>query len=109
MYNIAMQNDAEKISQLEQRIAALEERLAQLADKQQRDVKALLGCDDVLHKHRRAMLAEMTDAFDRIAHIELTLFPHLPRDIKHLNDVIGDQDAKAYNPLDFRDPSKKSR
>src|ERR1700733_9611909 len=104
-----MQNDNEKIRQLEQKIAALEEGLAELADKHQRDVKALMGCDDILDKHRKAMHAELNDAFERIAHLELTLFPHLPRDINHLNDVIGDQDTKAYNPLDFRDPSKKSR
>ena len=104
-----MPNDADKIRQLEQRIAALEERLAKLSEKHQRDVKALMGCDDVLDKHRKAMLAELNDAFERIAHIELTLFPHLPKDIDHLNKVIGDQDTTAYNPLDFRDPSKKSR
>ena len=104
-----MPNDADKIRQLEQRIVALEERLAKLSERHQRDVKALMGCDDVLDKHRKAMHAELNDAFERIAHIELTLFPHLPRDINHLNDVIGDQDTKAYNPLDFRDPSKKSR
>jgi predicted nucleic acid-binding Zn-ribbon protein len=104
-----MLNDVDKIRQLEQRIAALEERLAKLSEKHQRDVKALMGCDDVLDKHRKAMLAELNDAFERIAHIELTLFPHLPKDIDHLNKVIGDQDTKAYNPLDFRDPSKKSR
>ncbi len=101
-------NDAE-IAALTAKITDLEARLAKLADKHKRDVKALMGCDDVLDKHRKAMHAELNDAFERIAHIELTLFPHLPRDINHLNDVIGDQDTKAYNPLDFRDPSKKSR
>ena len=108
-YNRAMQNNDEKIHNLEQKVAALEERLAKLIQKHQRDVKALMGCEDVLDKHRKAMHAELNDAFERIAHIELILFPHLPRDINHLNDVIGDQDTKAYNPLDFRDPSKKSR
>ena len=104
-----MSNDADKIRELERKIGALEERLSTLGEKHQRDVKALMGCDDVLDKHRKAMLAELNDAFERIAHIELTLFPHLPRDINHLSKVIGDQDTKAYNPLDFRDPSKKSR
>jgi uncharacterized protein with von Willebrand factor type A (vWA) domain len=104
-----MQNNDEKIRHLEQKVTALEERLAKLTEKHQRDVKALMGCDDVLDKHRKAMQAELNDAFERIAHIELTLFPRLPRDINQLNDVIGDQDTKAYNPLDFRDPSRKSR
>jgi len=104
-----MSNSETEIAQLRAKVADLEARLAALTDKHQRDVKALMGCNDVLDKHRRVMLAEMNDAFERIAHIELTLFPNLPRDINHLNDVIGDQDTKAYNPLDFRDPSKKSR
>jgi hypothetical protein len=101
-------NDTE-IAALKAKITDLEARLAALADKHQRDVKAVMGCDDVLDKHRKAMHAELNDAFERIAHIELTLFPNLPKDIDHLNDVIGDQDTKAYNPLDFRDLSRKSR
>lgn len=104
-----MSNSEMEIAELRAKVADLEARLAALTDRHQRDVKALMGCDDVLDKHRQTMLAEMNDAFERIAHMELTLFPHLPRDIGHLNKVIGDQDTKAYNPLDFRDPSKKSR
>lgn len=104
-----MSNTETEIAELRAKVADLEARLVTLTDKHQRDVKALMGCDEILDKHRKAMLAELTDAFDRIAHIELTLFPHLPKDIGHLNKVIGDQDTKAYNPLDFRDPPKKSR
>src|SRR5271168_3934960 len=109
MYNVAMTNNDTEITALKAKIADLEAQVAKLGEKHQRDVKALMGCDDVLDKHRKAMHAELNDAFERIAHIELTLFPNLPKDINHLNDVIGDQDTKAYNPLDFRDPSKKSR
>src|SRR5580692_9979244 len=104
-----MTNTDTEIAALKAKIADLEAQLVKLTDKQQRDVKALMGCDAVLDKHRKATDAELNDAFERIAHIELTLFPHLPRDINHLNDAIGDQDTKAYNPLDFRDRSKKSR
>jgi len=104
-----MSNSENEITELRAKVADLEAQLAKLTEKHQRDVKALMGCDDVLDKHRKAMHAELNDAFERIAHIELTLFPRLPRDIDHLNNVIGDQDTKAYNPLDFRDVSKKSR
>jgi len=38
-----MQNDDKATRRLEERIAVLEDRLAKLADKQQRDVKALLA------------------------------------------------------------------
>lgn len=103
-----MSNSENEIAELRAKVADLKAQLAKLTEKHQRDVKALMGCDDVLDKHRKAMHAELNDAFERIAHIELTLFPHLPKDINHLNDVIGHQDTKAYNPLDFRDPSKKS-
>jgi hypothetical protein len=104
-----MENGDEKIRQLEQKIASLEDRLAKLAEKQQRDVTALLGCEDIHDKHRKLLSAELEDAFQRIINIELTLFPRLPANIRHLNRVIGDQEPKAYNPLDFRDRSKKSR
>jgi hypothetical protein len=104
-----MTNPNEEMKLLRATIADLEIRLEKLAEQHRRDIKALMGCDDVLNKHRKAMHAELNDAFERIAHLELTLFPHLPEAIKHLNDVIGDQETKAYNPLDFRDPSKNPR
>src|SRR5437764_11543498 len=103
-----MTNNDTEIAALKAKIADLEARLAKLTDKHQRDVKALMGCDDILDKHRKAMHAELTDAFERIKKIELSLFPHLAHDIDDLNRVIGEGDTKAYNPLDFRDPSKKS-
>jgi hypothetical protein len=107
-----MQNHADKkIAQLERRVADLEQRLATLSEKQQRDVTALMGCDEVLNKHRKLNDAELADAFARIVKLELTVFPHLARDMTDLNRMIGDgdDDQKAYNPLDFRDPTKKPR
>src|SRR5580704_16594219 len=93
---------------LRAKVTQLETCLEQLTTKQQRDVKALMGLDDILDKHRKAMKSELNDALERVAHIELTLFPHLPKDLSHLNGLIGDHETKAYNPLDFRDRSKKS-
>jgi hypothetical protein len=98
-----------EIALLKANVEQLGTRLEELAERHRRDFKLSMRWDDVLDKHRRAMNAELNDALERIAHLELTLFPHLPRALRHLNDVIGDQDTKAYNPLDFRDPSKKSR
>jgi hypothetical protein len=102
------ENDSD-IALLKATIALLGARLDELSEQHRRDFKLSMRWDDVLDKYRRVMDAELSDALERIAHLELTLFPHLPRAIRHLNDVIGDQDTKAYNPLDFRDPSKKSR
>jgi hypothetical protein len=101
-----MANNDTDIAALKAKIADLEAQLAKLTDKHQRDVKALMGCDDVLDKHRKINDAELTDAFERIKKLELTVFPHLPGDITDLNRVIGDGDTKAYNPLDFRDRNK---
>jgi hypothetical protein len=98
----------QEIILLKATVARLEGRLAELAEQHQRDIQISMRFDDVLNKHRKAMDAELNDALERIAHLELTLFPRLAKSIKHLNDVIGDEDTKAYNPLDFRDPSKKS-
>jgi hypothetical protein len=99
----------QEIILLKATVVRLESRLVELAEQHRREIKALVGCDDILDKHRKAMDAELNNALERIAHLELTLFPRLAKSIKHLNDVIGEEDTKAYNPLDFRDPSKKSR
>ena len=104
-----MTNNDPEITALKAKIAELETQFTKLTDKHQRDVKALMGCDDVLDKHRRANDAELTDAFERIIKLELSVFPHLADDINDLNRAIGAGDTKAYNPLDFRDRSKKPR
>jgi hypothetical protein len=98
-----------EIELLRTKVAELETRLEQLSVKHQRDVKALLGCDDIHDKHRKVIEADLEDAFERIKHVELTLYPNLMRDMRHLYRVIGDHEPKAYNRLDFRDRSKKSR
>jgi predicted nucleic acid-binding Zn-ribbon protein len=103
-----MTNDDTEIADLKAKIADLEAQLTKLANKHQRDVKALMGCDDVLSKHRKAMNAELNDAFERIINLELTVFPHLSGDITRLNRLIGEGDQRAYNPLDFRDRIKKT-
>jgi hypothetical protein len=84
-----MSNSENEIAELRAKVADLEAQLAKLTEKHQRDVKALMGCDDVLDKHRKAMHAELNDAFERIAHIELTLFPRLPRDITGAGSLVG--------------------
>jgi hypothetical protein len=103
-----MTNNDTELAALKAKIVDLEAQLDKLTDKHQRDVNALMGCDDVLDKHRKVTDAELDDAFERIKKIELTVFPHLVSDITDLNRVIGDHETKAYNPLDFRDPTKKS-
>jgi hypothetical protein len=104
-----MSNNEADINELRAKVADLEARLAGLTDKHQRNVTALMGCDAVLDKHRKLNDAELTDAFERIKKLELTIFPHLAGDIADLNRVIGNDERKAYNPLDFRDRQKKPR
>jgi hypothetical protein len=102
-------NNETEIAELRTKIVDLEARLVRLTEKHQRDVRALMGCDDVLDKYRKVNDAELADAFDRIIKLELSVFRHLADDIIDLNRVIGDGHPKAYNPLDFRDRSKKPR
>jgi len=104
-----MNNADHQIKQLQAKVAQLEARLEQLDKKYQRSVNALMGLHDVLDKRCTVMDAESADAFERIKHVELTLYPNLMKDMRHLYRVIGDHEPKAYNRLDFRDRSKKSR
>jgi hypothetical protein len=104
-----MTSSDEQIKLLHEKVAQLESRLEQLDKKYQRSVNALMGLHDVLDKNRKVMEADLEDAFERIKHVELTLYPNLMRDMRHLYRVIGNHEPKAYNRLDFRDRSKKSR
>lgn len=103
-----MDSPDDKIKQLEERVADLEARLAELADKEARDVKALMAYDDTLDLQHLTVLAELTDAVDRILHIELLMFPKLHKAIDNLYEAMsGDSDTRFYNPLDFRGMLKK--
>lgn len=104
-----MTEQDDQIATLSARVAELEASLAKLTEKQQRDTNALMGCDEVLNKHRKLNDAELTDAFERIVKLETTVFPHLVRDITDLNRIIGEDNKEAFNPLDFRDRGKKPR
>jgi len=101
-----MTDERDDIRALRLKVADLEARLELLAEKQTRDVNALMDCDDILDKHRKVKDAELADAFDRIINLELHSFPHLATDIAELNRILGDGDEKVYNPFDFRDRRK---
>jgi len=96
-----------EISILKIKVAGLEQRLEKLLLEHKKGIHSFVRADDVLHNHRRVITAELADAFDRIIKLELMMYPRLVRDMDHLHAVIGDREAKAYNPLDFRDPTKK--
>ena len=102
-----MDDSQEQISELTSKVERLEVCLEKLNQEHKKTIQALILCDEVLHNHRKAMSAELADAFDRIIGLELKAYPHLVEDIGHLHAVIGDRETKAYNPLDFRDPTKR--
>jgi hypothetical protein len=49
----------------------------------------------------------LEEAFDRLKHVELTLFPNLADDMTQLNRILGNRNAKPRDPLDRRDAEKK--
>ncbi len=81
-------------------------------DKLERDFRSLsksfVGCEELDAITRRITKNDLRYGFERIKNLELTVFPNLRTDITALADIIGDDDAKAYNPHDFRGPKSKA-
>jgi hypothetical protein len=106
---------------LKDRLKRSEARHAELSKKYEKLVERLDRIDEdslrigELLNERVKFLAEqqevimelMEDAFDRIKNVELTLFPNLASDIKHLYGILGTRPVKRRDPLDRRDPQKK--
>jgi len=88
---------AEKFSELEAVIMVLAETL-------DKEIKHNANMDRLNTELRKLIERDVVDAFERIKNIELKFFPNLASDISHLNDVIGETDGKAWNPLDHRKP-----
>lgn len=99
------------IDSLRKRIEQLETDFKTLDAKHNRAVDALAGYDQLLNQHCKLLDKEMTDAFERIKYLEVKVYPGLLDDITQIENVIGEADDKALNPLDSRDgtkyPSKK--
>lgn len=104
MYNNTMENSADEIKTLKEKVSHLEARLEELITDYRKVVRSLGGYDELLNKHCKILDKEMVDAFDRIQNIELKLFPHMARDIHHLRQIIGDRGDEPENPLDERKP-----
>jgi hypothetical protein len=97
-----MTNTEDEISSLNHKLARLEARLEELGTDYRKVVRALSDYDQLQDKHCNLLETELGDAFERIKHIEFTLFPNLGRDITQLHDIFGDCEDKALNPLDHR-------
>src|ERR1700736_2922224 len=95
-------NHQAQIDELRQKIARLEARLEELGTDYRKVVRSLGRYDELNAKHCNMLEKELADAFERIKHIELTLFPNLMPDITRLHGIIGDVEDKADNPLDHR-------
>lgn len=80
----------------------LRQRLMALEDKLERVIILSKNMDQLNAKHCTLLSREVHEAFDRIKHLELTVFPNLARDIQDVHDIIGEGENKADNPLDHR-------
>ena len=61
-----------------------------------------MGFDQLLDRHCKMIEREVREAFERIKHLELSLFPNLGTDIVAVRDIIGEGEDRAENPLDRR-------
>jgi hypothetical protein len=86
-----------KIGQLEAAVHGLTEKL-------EKEIKHNVNMDRLNTELRKLIETDVIDAFERIKNIELKFFPNLAGDITRVNDIIGEADPKAWNPLDRRKP-----
>jgi len=96
-------NNNEQISMLQQRVRELEAQIEKLNARANRIVKLGMDFDQLNSRHCKILDREVREAFDRIKHLELTLFPNLGHDIRAVHDIIGEGEDRADNPLDHRD------
>lgn len=99
-----MNTDNNDMIALTKRVAELELRIVELRSDLRRYVKAFVVCDDIQDKFRRLADRDITDLFERLARVELALFPDLPKDLSAVDNIIGPGDGKAYHSEDFRKP-----
>jgi len=91
-------------NELAEKLGELETVVRTLAEKLDQEIRHNANMDRLNTELRKLVENEVIDAFARIKNIELKLFPNLASDISHLNDVIGEGDGRAWNPLDHSKP-----
>jgi hypothetical protein len=92
------------LNELVARIAHLEMDIEGLTLKLEKEIKHNANMDRLNTELRKLIENDVIDAFERIKNIELKFFPNLAGDIMRLNGIIGEDDGKAWNPLDQRKP-----
>jgi regulator of replication initiation timing len=92
------------LNELVARIAHLEMDIEGLTLKLEKEIKHNANMDRLNTELRKLIENDVIDAFERIKNIELKVFPNLAGDIMRLNGIIGEDDGKAWNPLDQRKP-----
>ena len=95
-YNCSMS----EMEKLREDIKHLTARVAELEYGLSRGAKIYGGFFEALQRHCMMLDRDQEDAFERIKHLELTVFPNLARDIQNVHDIIGEGESKAENPLD---------
>ena len=88
------------------RLAATEARLVALADEFARYRKSTGEYEEVIRRYLKLHDRDVAYLFERLQCLELNSYPSLAANIGRIDDVIGDSDPRADNPLDRRSTSQ---
>lgn len=102
MFRMLERPEDSSTKELLYRISQLETAMAVFTEKLDKAVRHNSNMHRLNIQHRELIESDLVDAFERIKNIELKVFPNLAEDIIHLNDIIGEGNGKAWNPLDQR-------
>ena len=104
---------SEEIDKLRQELKELRRDLAVLTAKHEslrhdcdRGVTSLLKLHDQAWEYCTRAHRDIKEAFDRVIHLELTVFPNLQSDMDDVYRITGEGDPRE-NPLDRRKPPPK--
>ena len=95
------------IQNLEARLAQAEAQIAALSTSLEQYKAFANQCDDVFRRYLKLHDQEIAYAFERIQNLEFKSYPGLARDICQIDEVIGESDSRADNPLDRRSTSQQ--
>jgi hypothetical protein len=90
--------------QLLERMVRLERENARLHNELQRLTKAVSSHNQTTQRYCSIYDRDIAYAFERLANVELSVFPNLARDLVDLDKITGPCDDKANNPFDRRRP-----
>jgi predicted nucleic acid-binding Zn-ribbon protein len=97
----------EDIKELRRDMAVLTAKHESLRHDCDRGVTSLGECDDLIWKRCGMIDRDIKEIYDRVIHLEHTMFPNLQNDMDAVYRITGEGDLKRENPLDHRKPPPK--